>query len=452
MSLLAIDLADRGLSLARAGSLLTSAPGVVFDGSTPEEPGTPAWHALRRQPTAVSTRHLGQVLAGRAGPRDLTVLQGQLTRLTAPVGERIWIATSTQATPAGLSACLGLTQALGLQVEGFAEAATAQAAALGLEQGALVLELGLHHLGLTLVERAGRHHASRRVLTRAGGWLDLLQSWTELVGRTLVRQTRFDPLHEGATEQQLFDALPTLVAQAQSHGTAQLNPSAWHALAPDLTVVLSRDQLAQAALAMRRQVMQLLQSLRTAGRRLCLLLPETLLTVPGLAQDLESLSGCELIALPEGFAARALSHCELPPASAPVRLLKRVPGGLQPLTLPVTSLGGRTHLPPPSHVLLGGEAHPLAQTLVVGSEPGEAPGVPARSLRLGGGLAGVSRRHCTFLPLGREIVLLDHSRFGTFVNGERVAERVRVHAGDRVRLGDPGVELALIAVGAESPA
>jgi pSer/pThr/pTyr-binding forkhead associated (FHA) protein len=48
---------------------------------------------------------------------------------------------------------------------------------------------------------------------------------------------------------------------------------------------------------------------------------------------------------------------------------------------------------------------------------------------------------------GTELVLIDHSTFGTFVNGERVQERARIHAGDRVRLGDPGVELALIAVG-----
>jgi pSer/pThr/pTyr-binding forkhead associated (FHA) protein len=43
-------------------------------------------------------------------------------------------------------------------------------------------------------------------------------------------------------------------------------------------------------------------------------------------------------------------------------------------------------------------------------------------------------------------VLVDHSRTGTFVNDERVLERVRVRAGDRVRIGDPAIELALIDV------
>jgi hypothetical protein len=42
--------------------------------------------------------------------------------------------------------------------------------------------------------------------------------------------------------------------------------------------------------------------------------------------------------------------------------------------------------------------------------------------------------------------MVDHSSFGTYANGERVSERVRVSAGDRVRIGDPGVELSLISV------
>jgi pSer/pThr/pTyr-binding forkhead associated (FHA) protein len=96
--------------------------------------------------------------------------------------------------------------------------------------------------------------------------------------------------------------------------------------------------------------------------------------------------------------------------------------------------------PAPSHVLLDGRAYSLnTDSLVVGRTQG---GVQLRD-----GLAGVSRRHCTFARDGEELVLLDHSSFGTYVNGERVHERVRVYAGDRVRLGEPGVELALIAVG-----
>jgi pSer/pThr/pTyr-binding forkhead associated (FHA) protein len=63
------------------------------------------------------------------------------------------------------------------------------------------------------------------------------------------------------------------------------------------------------------------------------------------------------------------------------------------------------------------------------------------------GLAGVSRRHCTLVSEGGELVLIDHSRFGTFLNGERVSERARVYAGDRIRIGDPGMELSLISLG-----
>jgi pSer/pThr/pTyr-binding forkhead associated (FHA) protein len=72
----------------------------------------------------------------------------------------------------------------------------------------------------------------------------------------------------------------------------------------------------------------------------------------------------------------------------------------------------------------------------------------ANGLTLPDGLAGVSRRHCTFVRDGDELVLIDHSHFGTVVNGERVSERVRIHAGDKVKLGEPGIELSLISIGA----
>jgi pSer/pThr/pTyr-binding forkhead associated (FHA) protein len=97
---------------------------------------------------------------------------------------------------------------------------------------------------------------------------------------------------------------------------------------------------------------------------------------------------------------------------------------------------------PASHVLFQGRAYALQrEPLVVGRAPGSASGISVPE-----GLAGISRRHCSFLYDGKDILLVDHSRFGTYVNGERIAERLRVRAGDRVRIGEPGVELSLIAL------
>jgi pSer/pThr/pTyr-binding forkhead associated (FHA) protein len=175
--------------------------------------------------------------------------------------------------------------------------------------------------------------------------------------------------------------------------------------------------------------------------------------LPGVSEALAQFAGCELVSLPAGFAAAATSLLDLTPRAAaePVRLLRRLPSGAVPAlaALAVNETAGEpagAAAPTPSHVLFAGRTFALgSQPLVVGRAPGAA-----HAITLAEGLAGVSRRHCTFLRDGAELLLLDHSRFGSFVNGERVAERARVRAGDEVRVGDPGVTLALIAVG-EAP-
>lgn len=455
---LAVDLSDRALAWARNGDVLASAPSVVFDGSGEERAGVSAWGALHRHPTTTSTRHLGVVLAGAPSARETSLLAAelkeQLASLALPAEERVWLAAPACAEAQGLGAMLGVARDVALPVEGFVDAATASAAALALEGPALVLELGLHHVAATIVERTGHPMSRRRtVVSRQGGWLEVQQAWLELIQRLMVQQKRFDPLHDARIEQQLFDALPRLIFEAQAHGSA---PVTLEGMIPSsFQVALTRDQLAQAAQPLRRETMRLVHLLRPAGRSVQVVAPETLCNLPGLPEDLDSLVGCELISLPDGFAAAAISLLELPRRrdAEPVRLLRRL--GAAPKLADRAKrapLGMRRSAgPPPSHVLLDGQAYPLAGApLVVGRAPGELPGSPTRVLRLDEGLAGVSRRHCTFLSAGGEVLLMDHSRFGTFVNGERVAERTRVHAGERVRVGDPGVELALIAVG-ESP-
>lgn len=444
-----IELDDRAVSFARHGEILSSAPSAVWDGSTSELAGTNAWNALRRHPTATSTRHLNALLS-EAAPSDRSsalVATEWVRRLAAQAptpDERVWIAAPALAPERGLSAILAIARTLSLPVDGFVSSSVASVAALGLERAAIVIELGLHHTAATSVDRDGAQVRRRRtVLADRGGLMAFYQGWLELVSTTMVKRTRFDPLHDAATEQQLFDALSAWAREAAREGavTATLSKGT-----DRFEVALTRDQFAQAGLSLHRRIVSLLHELRPAGAPIAVVAPALVCELPGLRAELESFADCELISIPDGYAATCISNLDLPVRSPeePVRLLRRLPWSAhrqEPLSRVV--LGeGRDRSVPPSHILLEGQVYSLRQgPLVLGRSP-----AGPRTLELPEGLAGVSRRHCSFIPEGSEVLLLDHSRFGTFVNGERVAERVRVRAGDRVRLGDPGVELSLIAV------
>jgi len=329
------------------------------------------------------------------------------------------------------------------------DAAVASVAALGLERSAIVLEVGMHHAAATYIDRDGAQVRRRRTaITERGGLMSFYQGWLELVSATMVKRTRFDPLHDAATEQQLFDSLAGWARDAAVGGSAR---AALTKGAERFEVALTRDQFAQAADCVHRELLRLLHELRPAGAPVTLVVPSIVDHLPGLRGELEQFVDCELVGVPDGFAALASSRLDLPEraSSDPVRLLRRLPVSVQQDVVADVShalLSSRQgEDAPPSHLLLNGQVHALrGEPLVVGRLPAAGP----RTITLSEGLAGVSRRHCTLMSEGDEVILLDHSSFGTFVNGERVAERVRVRAGDRVRVGDPGVELALIAVGA----
>jgi hypothetical protein len=443
----------------------------VFNGTAGASAGANAWRELRSQPMATSSRHLGALLTQRSlSARSETLVAAELKARLAeqPVhdGERVWIATPAQASGAGLEALLGITRRLGLPIDGFIDSAAVVSAALESERNTIVLELGLHHAAATAVDRDGSHARRRRsVLTERGGFIELYQIWLDLISTTMVKRTRFDPLHDAATEQQLFDAMPSLTREVASTGNTTASVTKGR---ERFEVALTRDQFAQAAEPIYRSMAGLLHQLRPAGAPIAIVVPRPLAELPGVREQLEQFVGCEWVSIPDGFAAAATSLLDLPELASgedSVRLLRRLPLQVQAALndgVAREPLGQRrSGDPAPSHALLDGRACSLsAESLVVGRAPesqstpltamatgtATAP-VSSRYITLPEGLAGVSRRHCTFVHDGDELVLLDHSTFGTFVNGERVQERVRVHAGDRVRLGEPGVELALIAVG-----
>ena len=452
MKPLVIELNDRNVTLARGGAVLVSAPSAVFDGSSSDAAGTNAWHALRRQPRSTSSRHMGTVLSGASSVRASALVAAEISQHLAAhpplADERVWIAVPALADAGGLGLILGIAESLQLTVDGFVDAASTAVSALGTGRSSLVLELGLHHSAVTVVESGAQARRRRVLVSGQGGLVELYEAWLTFISTAMVKLTRFDPFSNADTEQQLFDALPALTRQAAERGETTAAVSNGD---NKFEVALSRDQFAEAAQSIYKELVRLLHAVRPAGADVSLVIPEMVVALPGLREMLQQFVGCELVAIPDGFAATATSLIDLPQPEAgeAVRLLRRLPIKEQPsLIAPVPrEVLGRSGVRaiPPSHVLFEGRAIPLAASPIV---VGRSPGTAAAVISLPDGLAGVSRRHCTFVRNGEELLLVDHSHYGTFVNGERVAERVRIHAGDKVRVGEPGVELALITIGA----
>lgn len=80
--------------------------------------------------------------------------------------------------------------------------------------------------------------------------------------------------------------------------------------------------------------------------------------------------------------------------------------------------------------------------VIVGTRPpGDRPGI-----RITGQTSGISRQHCLVRRENGALVVEDQSRYGTFVNGERVDARQPLRIGDHLRVGSPGRELLAIAL------
>jgi hypothetical protein len=258
----------------------------------------------------------------------------------------------------------------------------------------------------------------------------------------MVLQTRFDPLHDGVSEQRLYDDLDRAFSTAAQNGVAEIELPTPKGVA---RISVSRDQFAEAASSIYDEALAVLHELRPAGDKTNILIDERLLRFPGFLGRLASIRGCRVFSHSTGLASRdAAAERARADADGSVSI-QRIYAPLQPIESPkeidlseFQSASDR----PPTHALFEGKAIVLPSGLL---EIGRNPA--SQGLRLTEGLAGVSRLHCSLQGDESGVTLIPHSPQGVWLNDERVRGRVRVSSGDRLRIGTPGVVIDLIAVG-----
>ena len=434
------------LSIARDGELVANEPLAVETTARDARFGRAALAAARGRPDEISLGHWRELGRNETAARNVALeMHAHLRALD--VNERIEavVAVPADLDATALTALRGALAAAGVDARDFVDSATLTAAAVVDRSHYVVLDAGWRSATATRIAGGAQCSFEEAFVSERANLLDVYDLWLIAVAAAMVKNTRFDPLLSLDVEQRLFADLPSLAARAATEGKVE---AVIEADGARFAVGVDAQMFADAAQTFYRELARLTRSARIAGQGAALVLPAESRRWPGFLPRLLELEQEGLVIAPAGIAAVAAS-LQTAISESP-RLRRHVARVAEhSLAADIEYVASVSTSParalPVTHILFGGDSMRFPEVgLMIGTE--EISNAP--HIALPRAAAGVSRRHCSLRREGDRTVLVDHSRFGTWINGARVRERAPVRPGDRVRVGTPGVEFTLISAAA----
>jgi len=104
-----------------------------------------------------------------------------------------------------LGVLLGICQEAGIEVSGFVNAAVASTTTTATPEQVTYLDVFLQHMLLSELRINDEVRHERSFEVRDCGFTNLIDGWMNLIADRFVQETRFDPLHTAASEQQLYN-------------------------------------------------------------------------------------------------------------------------------------------------------------------------------------------------------------------------------------------------------
>ena len=149
-------------------------------------------------------------LAGDMKPakNHADLIYHHLAQLSLPAGEPITLCVGGHLTNQQLGLLLGICGEAKLTVLGFIDTGLGQSLSVPLKSDYHVLDIELHRMTLGHISVTGTLRQQQQTVTMDGmGVANIIEGWMNVIADEFVRKTRFDPLHAGRSEQQLFDQI-----------------------------------------------------------------------------------------------------------------------------------------------------------------------------------------------------------------------------------------------------
>jgi hypothetical protein len=272
----------------------------------------------------------------------------QFKPLIEAAGGKVLLAVPGVLSGDQLGVLLGVLQEVGIGVHGFVDSAVAAVCLQEAPAQAYFLDVMMQRSVVTTLGIDGDVRRAAVQEIQDCGLSRLLEGWLNVIADRFVRETRFDPLHAAASEQQLFDQLYRWIRSG--------------AEGPDLVVDIEhqdhtrRTEIARGMLEDKgeQRFGQLADALPRGAH---VFISHRAASLPGLQR---ALAGLHVVAVPlpaDALPRGCLDHLpQILPKDGELRLVTRLPHASQvkeaPPAMPATDRQ-------PTHLLRGHEAWPL---------------------------------------------------------------------------------------------
>jgi hypothetical protein len=346
-----------------------------------------------------------------------------------------------------LGLVLGMAQELSIPVKGFVSLPIA--ASYHAYPNAMLLHLDIHLHRFEIIHlHQDEHLTAKNSMTFQEINLEqLYRNWVETIAEEFVHATRFDPFHQAATEQELYDRLTSVfdIFKHQSSFLFELShgKDQYH-------INLFRDVLVQKSETIYNNICRFIEKMRDDHGKnnflTVLQMTHRVACLPGLKDKLLEIENCNIIELEPGAGALGVlklrdqladQHFKNGASFFTSRPWQQAESQTSPAISYQTSDMIR-----PSHLLYRDVAYPIFEKpLIIGCDHysfGKGIHIQAKP-------SDVSQKHCTVHRKDSRIVLTDYSSQGTFVDNRQVKESAILELGQTVRLGTFRETIRLIA-------
>ncbi len=346
-----------------------------------------------------------------------------------------------------LGLILGIAQELSMDVKGFVPMALAASSVACPGKMLIYLDVHFHRIEVIYLQQQEQLTIEDSVATTGKGLIPLYREWVETIAQEFVRNTRFDPLHQATSEQELYDRLPAVLSHLQHNSSMVFDMID---TATSYSITLKRDLFTRKAESMYQEVCRLVEMMRNKHGKddpaVALQVSHRLNRLPGCREMLSTIKDSQIIELDQGAGAQGVLKLwqQLSDQRNPegISFFTSRPWHLSDLEHGMVPLAEKAAETLPTHLLYRSIAYPITEKpLTIGRE------IDAEKTGVGvyGNTTEFAVRYCTIELRGREVVLDDYSSDGIFVNETRVNGSMALKLGHIIRLATNGEPLQLIA-------